>query len=93
MPYCPCSPTLLPPPPTTTFFLSRRQFTEAARGVGYGLGVSVLLEGGGAGGSELSGAGEFGWGGVAGTWFFVDPKHDLVSGRPRALCILSWDPQ
>ena len=61
--------------------------------MGYGLGVSVLLEGGGAGGSELSGAGEFGWGGVAGTWFFVDPKHDLVSGRPRALCILSWDPQ
>ena len=54
------------------------QFTEASRGIGYGLGVSVLLENGGCPGSELSGAGEFGWGGVASTWFFVDPKNDLV---------------
>jgi CubicO group peptidase (beta-lactamase class C family) len=38
----------------------------------------MLLEGGGCPGAELSGAGEFGWGGVASTWFFVDPKHDLV---------------
>jgi CubicO group peptidase (beta-lactamase class C family) len=38
----------------------------------------MLLEGGDCPGAELSGTGEFGWGGVASTWFFVDPKHDLV---------------
>lgn len=57
--------------------------------MGYGLGVSMLLEGGDCPGAELSGTGEFGWGGVASTWFFVDPKHDLVRGINRPVILQS----
>ncbi|GAA0249469.1 serine hydrolase domain-containing protein [Cryptosporangium japonicum] len=46
------------------------------RGVGFGLGVSVLLDPVASG--TLGSAGEFGWGGAASTAFWVDPAEDLV---------------
>eukprot|EP01035_Chromulina_nebulosa_P022195 gene22195-28736_t len=42
-------------------------------GFGYGLGVSVLCHPADAQGCGLSVPGEFGWGGVASTFFYVDP--------------------
>lgn len=45
-------------------------------GYGYGLGVRVLQDPAAAG--VTSQAGEYGWGGMAGTWFFVDPQAELV---------------
>jgi len=52
-------------------------FNEAGYdGLGFGLGVSVTLDPVRA---RIPGsAGEFSWGGAAGTYFFVDPKEDLV---------------
>mmetsp|Transcript_15622 Transcript_15622/g.31273 ORF Transcript_15622/g.31273 Transcript_15622/m.31273 type:complete len:464 (+) Transcript_15622:102-1493(+) len=55
-----------------------------AEGVGPGVGfsagaMSVLTQPEKAPGGALSGEGEFGWGGVASTWFFVDPLHDLTA--------------
>ena len=44
-----------------------------AGGFGYGYGVSVLTRPDVALGGELSSKGEFGWGGLAYTWFYVDP--------------------
>ncbi len=46
------------------------------RGVGFGLGFAVVLEPGEAG--ELGSAGEFNWGGAAGTRFWVDPVEGIV---------------
>ncbi|EXG81436.1 serine hydrolase domain-containing protein [Cryptosporangium arvum] len=46
------------------------------RGVGFGLGVSVLLDP--VVTRTLGSAGEFGWGGAASTAFWVDPAEDLV---------------
>mmetsp|Transcript_2334 Transcript_2334/g.6794 ORF Transcript_2334/g.6794 Transcript_2334/m.6794 type:complete len:446 (-) Transcript_2334:111-1448(-) len=46
-------------------------------GIGMGLGMSVVLDPGAACGGALSGRGECGWGGVASTWFFVDPEKDI----------------
>ena len=46
-------------------------------GFGYGLGVSVCY------GPEASGTlcseGQFGWGGAASTWMFIDPEEDLIA--------------
>ena len=44
-------------------------------GYGYGLGVRVMMDRA-AGGSNGS-LGEFGWGGLAGTWALVDPLEEL----------------
>ena len=53
-------------------------FSESyGRGLGYGLGVSVLLDETVAPGARLSSKGEYGWGGLYSTWFFVDPKQRL----------------
>jgi CubicO group peptidase (beta-lactamase class C family) len=41
------------------------------RGVGFGLGVSVVVDPARAG--VLGNVGEYGWGGAASTYFFVDP--------------------
>lgn len=54
-------------------------FTQAFAGVGYGMNVGIVLDpshadfNGGA-----NGAGTFFWGGVHGTWFWVDPTYDIV---------------
>ena len=46
-------------------------------GIGFGLGVSVTLDPGLA--KTAGSAGDFGWGGMASTVFWVDPKLDLVT--------------
>lgn len=46
-------------------------------GIGFGLGVSVLTDPNIVAGGQLSGQGEYSWGGVASTWFFVDPEKDV----------------
>ncbi|MEO8300567.1 MAG: serine hydrolase domain-containing protein [Rhizomicrobium sp.] len=52
-------------------------FNESGyRGIGFGLGVAVTLDPARAG---IPGtAGEFAWGGMASTTFFVDPKEDMA---------------
>jgi CubicO group peptidase (beta-lactamase class C family) len=52
-------------------------FNESGyRGMGFGLGVAVTLDPGRAG---IPGtAGEFAWGGMASTAFFIDPKEEMV---------------
>ena len=48
-------------------------------GPGYGFGFGVQVQKG-VGGARIPGsAGAFGWGGAAGTWFFVDPSEDLTA--------------
>lgn len=54
-------------------------FSETVgRGSGFGLGVSVCVNPTTAKGSSLSGVGEFGWGGMASTWFTIDPEKNLA---------------
>ena len=48
-----------------------------APGMRYGLGVSVLTDPAQAG--ILGSKGQFGWPGLASTWFTVDPAQDLVA--------------
>lgn len=54
-------------------------FTQPFAGVGYGMNVGIVLDpshadfNGGA-----IGVGTFYWGGVHGTWFWVDPANDIV---------------
>ena len=50
---------------------------QAFAGNGYGLGVRVQVDSGLAG--TLDSPGTHGWGGAAGTWYFVDPSEDLVA--------------
>jgi CubicO group peptidase (beta-lactamase class C family) len=45
-------------------------------GSGFGVNVSVVEDPAKAG--TLAGEGSFAWSGAAGTWFWVDPKNDLV---------------
>ncbi|MDQ3248626.1 MAG: serine hydrolase, partial [Chloroflexota bacterium] len=45
-------------------------------GVGFGLGVSVLLDVGKA--KQLGSTGNYGWGGAANTNFWIDPKEELI---------------
>jgi CubicO group peptidase (beta-lactamase class C family) len=55
------------------------RFEQSFAGVGYGMGVGVVLDpahadfNGGA-----IGAGTYYWGGVHGTWFWVDPAYDVI---------------
>jgi CubicO group peptidase (beta-lactamase class C family) len=46
-------------------------------GVGFGLGVSVVSNPAVVHGGSLSGEGEYGWGGVASTWFTIDPVKQV----------------
>jgi CubicO group peptidase (beta-lactamase class C family) len=46
------------------------------KGVGFGLGLSVSLDP--AAGHTLGTPGEFAWGGMASTLFWVDPKEGLI---------------
>ena len=45
-------------------------------GYGFGLGFAVALDPGAIG--ELSSAGEYNWGGAAGTRFWIDPREELI---------------
>jgi CubicO group peptidase (beta-lactamase class C family) len=55
------------------------RFLQPFAGVGYGMGVGIVLDpahadfNGGA-----IGAGSYYWGGVHGTWFWVDPTNDVI---------------
>ncbi len=44
---------------------------------GFGLGFRVMVDVAQSG--ILGSAGEFGWGGVAGTYFWIDPKEELIA--------------
>ena len=46
------------------------------RGSGFGLGFGLVLDPGEVG--EVSSAGEFNWGGAAGTRFWIDPQEQLI---------------
>jgi CubicO group peptidase (beta-lactamase class C family) len=65
--------------PTTVDMMSRnhlpRDMGEYAPGAGFGLDFSVVLDPVEAGAVS---AGEYSWGGAAGTWFWIDPVQDLV---------------
>jgi CubicO group peptidase (beta-lactamase class C family) len=53
-------------------------FSESiGAGVGFGLGVSVVSNPRIVNGGSLSGKGEYGWGGVASTWFTIDPVKNI----------------
>lgn len=49
---------------------------DPASGVGFGLGVSVLLDVGR--GKMLGSVGNYGWGGAANTNFWIDPQEQLI---------------
>ncbi|GGK97497.1 serine hydrolase domain-containing protein [Deinococcus radiotolerans] len=49
---------------------------SASRGVGFGLGFAVTLDPVRA--QRLGNAGDFSWGGAAGTYFWIDPVEDLA---------------
>jgi CubicO group peptidase (beta-lactamase class C family) len=57
--------------------MSISMFSEAAfAGIGFGLGFSVMMD---PAASLVPGtAGEYSWGGAASTYFFVDPKEELI---------------
>ncbi len=65
--------------PTTVALMTRNQMPrdnpERGPGAGFGLDFSVQLD---AIGSEYVSVGEYGWGGAAGTWFWIDPVEDLI---------------
>jgi CubicO group peptidase (beta-lactamase class C family) len=46
------------------------------RGAGFGLGFGIVLDPGEVG--EVSSAGEYNWGGAAGTRFWIDPEEELI---------------
>ncbi len=51
--------------------------TPQRAGYGYGLGVRTLMDRASSGSN--SSIGEFGWGGLAGTWMMVDPKEEAAA--------------
>ncbi|HVL83805.1 MAG TPA: serine hydrolase domain-containing protein [Pseudonocardia sp.] len=58
--------------------IGRPLFAESSfRGVGFGLGFSVVVDA--AAGRVLTSPGEFAWGGLASTTFFVDPAEELTA--------------
>jgi CubicO group peptidase (beta-lactamase class C family) len=63
----------------STNHLKSHQFAEYnwdfLAGYGYGLGVRVMMDRAAAGSNGS--VGEFGWGGLAGTWALVDPVEEL----------------
>jgi CubicO group peptidase (beta-lactamase class C family) len=48
-------------------------FPEPVNGYGFGLGYCISLED-----SDIGNAGDFGWSGMADTYFWIDPKEQLV---------------
>ena len=63
--------------------MTTNQLPDAVRylpdsdGIGYGLGVSVMVDVAATGG--VGSRGEFGWAGAASTFVIMDPKHDMVA--------------
>lgn len=56
--------------------IGRPIFAESTyQGTGFGLGFSVVVDP--AAGKQLQGLGEYGWGGLASTAFYVDPVEEL----------------
>jgi CubicO group peptidase (beta-lactamase class C family) len=55
------------------------RFDQPFVGVGYGMGVGIVLDPARAdfNGGTI-GAGSYYWGGVHGTWFWVDPTYDII---------------
>lgn len=55
------------------------RFLQPFAGVGYGMGVGIVLDPAHAdfNGGPI-GAGSYYWGGVHGTWFWVDPTNDVI---------------
>jgi CubicO group peptidase (beta-lactamase class C family) len=55
------------------------RFLQALTGIGYGMGVGIVLDPAHAdyNGGPI-GAGSYFWGGIHGTWFWVDPAYDIV---------------
>jgi CubicO group peptidase (beta-lactamase class C family) len=55
------------------------RFDQPFAGVGYGMGVGIVLDPARAdfNGGTI-GAGSYYWGGVHGTWFWVDPTYDII---------------
>jgi CubicO group peptidase (beta-lactamase class C family) len=55
------------------------RFDQPLAGVGYGMGVGIVLDPARAdfNGGTI-GAGSYYWGGVHGTWFWVDPTYDII---------------
>ena len=61
--------------------------TEAPPGYGFGLGGAVMLDPVAAG--RLSSVGEFTWGGLASTYFWIDPQEDLIALKMTQ--VIYWD--
>jgi CubicO group peptidase (beta-lactamase class C family) len=65
--------------PTTVEMMTRnylpRSVSEYSPGLGFGLDFAVVLDPVEAG---TVSAGEYFWGGAAGTWFWIDPVEDLA---------------
>jgi CubicO group peptidase (beta-lactamase class C family) len=54
-------------------------FTQPFAGIGYGMNVGIVLDPSHANfNGGTNGTGTFYWGGVHGTWFWVDPANDIV---------------
>ncbi|HEY5647321.1 MAG TPA: serine hydrolase domain-containing protein [Pseudomonadales bacterium] len=60
----------------TTDHLGEIPMGFGRRGVGFGLDFAVVEDPGGVG--EIGSAGEYNWGGAAGTRFWVDPQESLI---------------
>ncbi len=60
----------------TTNHLGDIQMGFGRSGVGFGLGFAVALDQGDIG--EIGSAGEYNWGGAAGTRFWIDPEENLI---------------
>jgi CubicO group peptidase (beta-lactamase class C family) len=55
------------------------RFLQPFAGVGYGMGVGIVLDPAHADfNGGVIGAGSYYWGGVHGTWFWVDPAYDVI---------------
>lgn len=61
-------------------FSHEKGFSETiGDGVGFGLGVSVIINKDLCKGGELSSNGEYGWGGFTSTWFFINPVQKVAA--------------
>ena len=58
-------------------------------GIGYGLGVSVLMNAAESG--NIGSVGGFGWSGAASTHLFIDPKEDLIAIYCTQLLLMGGD--